>query len=215
MSLRDASNICIAALSADITPFVRVPYQCGAGYVQKVIDGGAMGVVFPHVSTTDEARECVRMVKYPPRGERSWTNGLAQFGFEAVSAKCQVEEANAVGSVVVVQIEGVEGLGNVEGISEVEGVDVLLVGTNDLALEMGCMGEWDDEGFVGALRRVGEACRRSGKVMGIAGIYTRPDVLDMVVNEMGARYVLGGIDVGLLSAAMRQNCGALKTVQKT
>ena len=173
-----------------------------------------MGVIFPHISTAQEARVAVSMTKYPPVGGRSWTNGLPQFGYAGVEPGVQVEELNAVGSTMFVQIETVEGLGNVEAIASVEGVDVLLVGTNDLALEMGVMGQWDDEAFVAALRRVAEACKRSGKVMGLAGIYTRPDVLDRVVNEMGARYVLAGIDVGLLSAAMKQNCGALKTVQK-
>ncbi len=51
LSERDASRLCSAALSARITPFVRVPYQCGQGYVQRILDGGAMGIVFPHIST--------------------------------------------------------------------------------------------------------------------------------------------------------------------
>lgn len=49
LSLAEASNLCNVAHLADITPFVRVPHQCGTGYVQKVLDGGAMGVIFPHV----------------------------------------------------------------------------------------------------------------------------------------------------------------------
>jgi 2-keto-3-deoxy-L-rhamnonate aldolase RhmA len=51
LSINDASQLCTAGLLAGITPFVRVPYQCGDGFVQRVLDGGAMGVVFPHVST--------------------------------------------------------------------------------------------------------------------------------------------------------------------
>lgn len=49
LSIDDASQHCTAALYAGLTPFVRVPYQCGNGFVQRVLDGGAMGVVFPHV----------------------------------------------------------------------------------------------------------------------------------------------------------------------
>jgi hypothetical protein len=51
LSIDDASNLSGAALSIGITPFVRVPYQCGNGFVQKVMDAGAMGVIFPHVSS--------------------------------------------------------------------------------------------------------------------------------------------------------------------
>ncbi len=50
-SLETSSQLCSAGLSAGITPFVRVPYQCGDGFVQRVLDGGAMGVIFPHIST--------------------------------------------------------------------------------------------------------------------------------------------------------------------
>jgi 2-keto-3-deoxy-L-rhamnonate aldolase RhmA len=51
LSLNDASALCTAGLLGGITPFVRVPLQCGDGFVQRVLDGGAMGVVFPHIST--------------------------------------------------------------------------------------------------------------------------------------------------------------------
>ncbi len=56
LSIADAGNISSAALSIGITPFVRVPFQCGNGYVQKIMDAGAMGVVFPHVSSSSKSR---------------------------------------------------------------------------------------------------------------------------------------------------------------
>lgn len=49
LSIDDASQLCAAGLQLGITPFVRVPYQCGNGFVQRVLDSGAMGVVFPHI----------------------------------------------------------------------------------------------------------------------------------------------------------------------
>lgn len=49
LTLAEASNLCNVGHLAGITPFVRVPHQCGNGFVQRVLDGGAMGVVFPHI----------------------------------------------------------------------------------------------------------------------------------------------------------------------
>lgn len=88
----EVSNICIAALLGGITPFVRVPHQCGNGFVQRVLDGGAMGVIFPHIHSAgkdngmfarnlcvlinhvaDDAKAAVRISKYPPKGVRSMT----------------------------------------------------------------------------------------------------------------------------------------------
>jgi 2-keto-3-deoxy-L-rhamnonate aldolase RhmA len=50
-SISEAHTLCSTALLLGITPFVRVPYECGSGYVQRILDGGAMGIVFPHVNT--------------------------------------------------------------------------------------------------------------------------------------------------------------------
>lgn len=49
LSINECSQHCSAALQIGISPFVRVPYQCGNGFVQRVMDGGATGVVFPHI----------------------------------------------------------------------------------------------------------------------------------------------------------------------
>lgn len=56
ISIDDANNLCMTALLAGITPFVRVPYQCGFGFVQRILDGGAMGVIFPHIHSKGKIR---------------------------------------------------------------------------------------------------------------------------------------------------------------
>src|SRR4051812_20855050 len=48
LSLETTSQLSIAALSAGVTPIVRVPTY-GPEYVCRVLDGGAMGVLAPHV----------------------------------------------------------------------------------------------------------------------------------------------------------------------
>jgi len=76
MSVKEVSQICTTALTARITPFVRVPYECGDGYVQKILDAGAMGVIFPHVNSAEDARRLSRVCKYPPLGQ-----GVGRMGF--------------------------------------------------------------------------------------------------------------------------------------
>jgi 2-keto-3-deoxy-L-rhamnonate aldolase RhmA len=81
-------------------------------------------------------------------------------------------------------------------------------------LRWGLLGEWDDPKLVEALGLVAEACRRFGKCFGVAGIYHRPDSMDRFVNEFGARYMIGAVDVGLLGGAMRQNSAGLRAIQR-
>ena len=61
---------------------------------------------------------------------------------------------------------------------------------------------------------VGRAAKKHGKLMGIAGLYHRPDILDRVINELGARWVVGAHDVGLLSSGGRTNSDLLRSLQK-
>lgn len=165
-------------------------------------------------SLADDAKAAVAMCKFPPLGGRSLTVGLPHFGHAAMAPDVAMKELDEKGSTVFIMIETKDALDVVDDIAAVPGVEVLLVGSNDLGQELGCLGQWDGEVFLGALRRVGEACRKHGKIFAIAGLYHRPDLMEGVVNEMGARWVLGGLDAGLLAAATKQNCEGLAKLHR-
>ena len=54
ITIKEASHLCMQALNLGITPFVRVPHECGDGMAQRVLDMGAMGFITPHVDTVGE-----------------------------------------------------------------------------------------------------------------------------------------------------------------
>src|SRR6202022_4340886 len=58
-SLDITGQICLAALSAGITPMVRVPSNTSE-YISRVLDGGALGVIAPHIGSAEEARAVVK-----------------------------------------------------------------------------------------------------------------------------------------------------------
>ena len=65
-SLEATGQICLAALEAGIPAFVRVPANTPE-YIARVLDGGAMGVIAPHVRSADDARAVVRAARFAPR----------------------------------------------------------------------------------------------------------------------------------------------------
>ena len=73
LSLETTSQICCAALTCGIAPLVRVAQ---VELIQRVLDGGALGVIMPDVRTAAQAREAVRAAKYPPQGERGFASVL-------------------------------------------------------------------------------------------------------------------------------------------
>src|SRR5499427_2758125 len=82
LSLETTSQICVAALEAGVAPFVRVP-STRPEHVSRVLDGGALGVIAPHVRSAAEAREVVAAAKYPPLGVRSHAAGLPHLLFRS------------------------------------------------------------------------------------------------------------------------------------
>ncbi|KAE9382228.1 Pyruvate/Phosphoenolpyruvate kinase [Stipitochalara longipes BDJ] len=209
-SIKNVSRLCSTALLSKITPFVRVPYRCGDGFVQRVLDGGAMGIVFPHISTVEEARAAVAITKFPPKGKRSLTAALPQFDFQRIGAKDVIQQLDNTGSTVLIMVETLECVENIDAIAAIEVVDVLLLGANDLSLEFGILGEWEHPKFQRALETIATAAHRAGKIFGITGLYTRPDICKHAVRNLGAKYVLGHLDIGLLAMAMNKNMEQLR-----
>ena len=197
-SVDTCSQICTAALDAGITPFVRVP-TLGPEFVARVLDGGALGVIGPHIRSAAEARELVRAAKYPPLGDRSAGGQLAQFQYRDFPAPEANAAANAA-TTVIAMLETKDGLARVDEIAAVEGVDILLIGTNDLCGELGIPGQYDHAQIREAYTRTIAACRKHGKHAGIGGIGSRPDLVAQFVGE-GARYVSIGSDLSFLIGA--------------
>ena len=125
-----------------------------------------------------------------------------------------MEEMNKYGSQCFIMIETADALKAVDEIAALPGCDVLLVGSQDLATEIGTLPDWDAPAFIEALEAVGRAAKKHGKYMGIAGLYHRPDILAKVINEFGARWVVGAHDVGLLTSSGRANSDLLRSLQK-
>jgi 4-hydroxy-2-oxoheptanedioate aldolase len=197
-----ACQMAVAALDAGIAPIPRVP----AGefsIATRLLDGGAAGIVIPHVDTADEAREIVDRLKYPPQGHRSVAGAMAQLGYRPMPLGEATRIVNAE-TLIVVMIETPRAVENAEAIAAVSGIDVLLIGTNDLSMEMGVPGGLGDPKVVAAYERVIAACKRHGKHAGLGGVYTE-DLMRQYIG-MGTRFVLGGNDFSfVVSGAQARN----------
>lgn len=208
-SLETASQICMAALEVGIPAFVRVPANTPE-YITRVLDGGAMGVIAPHVRSAAQAREVVRHARFAPQGDRSANGGLPHLQYRSFPTA----EANLAlnrSTMVILMMEALDALEQVEEIAAVDGVDMLLVGTNDLTAEMGIPGQYDDPRVEAAYRRTIEACRRHGKHVGIGGLASRPDLVEKFVR-MGARFVSTGTDLSFLMAACTAKAKAVASL---
>jgi len=196
MSVDDATQIAIAALSQGCTPIMRV---CKDAIFEgtRCLDNGAMGIVVPHVDTAEEAAAVVSAYRYPPLGLRSWGGPPFAYGFAPVNpAEAQAELNREI--LVVCMIETPEAVANADAIAAVPGVDVLMFGTSDLTATMGIPGQIGHPDVRRAYEVVGAACAKHGKFMGMGGVYDEKVAPDYI--RLGARFILSGSDHSFLMA---------------
>ena len=209
LSIETAAQLAIAALDAGIAPIVRIP-NGELSIATRLLDNGAMGIVVPHVETAEEARLIVEKLRYPPQGRRAVFSSVPQFDFKPMSA-ADMAALNAA-SLIAVMLESQTGIENAGAIAAVSSIDVLLIGTNDLCVDLEIPGDLGHAKVVDAYERMIAACRAHGKWPGMGGIYD--EQLMQRYIDMGARFVLAGGDLGFLMGGAARRAAFLRGVHK-
>ena len=199
LSIETACEISISAQDSGIAPIVRVPYG-ELAMATRVLDGGALGIVIPHVDTAEEAREIADRLRYPPRGHRSVGGGQAQFDYEPMPLGEMTTKSDE-NTLITVMIETPKAVENAEAIAAVPGIDSLLVGSSDLSMEMGIPGQQGDARIQAACKKVVDACKKHGKWPGMGGAYS--EEMLKVYTGMGMKLILAGNDLPMLTGAAR------------
>jgi 4-hydroxy-2-oxoheptanedioate aldolase len=192
LSIETASQMCLAALDTGISPLVRVP-NGEYSLATRLLDNGALGIVVPHVETATEASDIADRLRYPPLGHRGVFSMMPQFDYRpTANLTASLNSAN----LIAVMLESANAIDNAEAIAAVPGIDILLIGTNDLSIEMGVPGELGHAKIVDAYARMIAACQKYAKWPGMGGVYD--DELMRRYIGMGARFILSGSDLGFL-----------------
>ena len=210
MDIDIASQISVAAQDAGITPIVRVP-DFAHHHATRVLDCGAMGVVFPHVENADIAKKLVSYCLYPPKGHRSMTGVLPQLDFKQ-NAIAEVASIINENMLIVIMLESPEAIENVETIAAIDGVDVLLIGTNDLCMEMGIPGDYSNQKVKNAYIKVIEACKKYGKTPGMGGVYNEELMSEYI--KMGMKFILSGSDLSFMMQSALQRSNKIRSFLK-
>ncbi|MFN6053270.1 MAG: aldolase/citrate lyase family protein, partial [Planctomycetia bacterium] len=110
-------------------------------------------------------------------------------------------------TLMIAQIETVDGLKNVDAIAAVDGIDVLWIGQTDLSTSLGIPGQFDHPLFKDAVKKVVESCNRHGKVAGFMPLSIAEGKQFM---DQGFRMLAYGGDLWLYLATLKQGIGELK-----
>jgi len=184
LSLSDVEMMCMAADASRITPIAR-PRSNSAADIQSVMDRGVKGVQVPHVRSAEDARGAVSAVKFGPSAGRSLAAGTRPDSWGLGGRLPDFITAQNAGSLVCVQIEDHEAVGNIDEILAVEGIDVFFIGPSDLSQSMGHPGNPNAEPVARAISETLAKIVAAGKAPGMpATTEALPDVVGR-----GCRYI--------------------------
>lgn len=166
--------------------------------ITRLMDLGADGLLLPMTNNRRDIQQVVDYAKYAPLGKRGISTTRAHTFYDPPVLEQYMADANRR-TMVLAQIETRAGLENIADILACEGVSGALLGPNDLACDLGCIGE--DGPILQAIETLADACRTSGQLSGV--ITSREIYLNTAVNE-GLRMLCIGSELNQLKNACRQ-----------
>jgi 4-hydroxy-2-oxoheptanedioate aldolase len=173
-----------ASLAPVVTPLARVPVN-GAEMAQwqakQALDVGCYGLVFPHISTVEEATNAVGACRYPRlkgkplyeppglRGDgpaaaaRYWGLSLQEY-----YQRADVWPLNPQGEIFcILQVEDTRGVENLDDIlANVPGIGCILIGEGDLSQELGYPRQYEHKVVLEWMKRVVDTCKKHNVVVG-------------------------------------------------
>jgi len=155
-------HVLAARHGGDAELVVRLP-SLDAALAKRLLDAGVRSFMFPFVETVAEAELAVRSTRYPPAGIRGFSGATRanRYGRDAGYLTSYADDV-----CVIIQIETPQAIANIPAYGRIDGVDAMLIGANDLAANMGHLGDTRHPDVIAAVSGAGRAIRQAGKASG-------------------------------------------------
>jgi len=203
---------------AGLIALCRVP-GFDLAFVNRVLDAGASGVVFPHVKTKQDAMRAVKLTKYrtpeTPIGKRGFepAYGLPKRDDESWDEYFKrVNEEMLVG----LMIEDKEGVDNIKEILSVKGIDFIYIGKMDMAFSYGVSftprAGRDDPVIEKAVTKICAECKKKGIPVRFSVGVTPEDIVENVKRWLpkGRSHLFMVNDMTLLMQGAKHYVNTLK-----
>jgi len=162
--------------------------------ISRALDIGADAVQVPQISNKDDALRVVKAAKFSPNGERGVCRFVRAAQYTSMDKFSYFKSANEE-TMVIIHIEGEEGVRNIEEILTVEGIDVIFLGPYDLSQSLGVPGQVSHPKVLEMMEKVIKSATANGKVVG-----TFVDDIDTGKKwiALGVKYISYSVDVGII-----------------
>ena len=173
-----------ASLVPNITPMARIPangVEKNQFLAKQALDTGCYGVMWPHISTVEEAHNAVSACRYPrlkgkPLYEPAGIRGDGPHGavrYWGLSQQEYYERADVWplaphGEIfVILQIEDQAGVRNLRDmLKNVPGIGAIVIGEGDLSQELGYPRQYEHKVVLESMAEIVAICKECGVVVG-------------------------------------------------
>lgn len=199
---RTSTDIALmAARGCNIPALVRVS---GPDAVLSVLDGGASGILMPHVASAAYARDVAALCRYR-KGRRGYATSTRAGGYTAVPMWKHIQASDDTVTVVA-QIEDPEALDEIDAIAAVEGIDSVFIGRGDLTAAFG--DETPNPPAVrAAVEKIAAAARKANKPVSVY-VGARPEA--EWLRDQGATTFIHNSDQGFLRQAATKGLAEMR-----
>jgi 4-hydroxy-2-oxoheptanedioate aldolase len=167
-----------------VTPMVRIPangVEKNQFLAKQALDLGCYGIVWPHISTVEEAYNAVAACRYPrlknkplyePAGIRGDgpTQAVRYWGVtqQEYYQRADVWPLAPQGEILaVIQIEDTAGVSNLaDMLKNVPGIGAVLIGEGDLSQELGYPRQYEHKEVLAAMAQIVDTCKQHNVIVG-------------------------------------------------
>jgi 2-keto-3-deoxy-L-rhamnonate aldolase RhmA len=181
---------------------IAAPERIRAG---RALDAGAEGVMFPRITSIEDAREAAGALRHSPAGLRGVAGGHRGHGYGLAFDPAASDER----TLGIIQIEHPGALAVAKEIAALAAADVLFVGPNDLSYAMGIPGQLEHPDFRAAVETVVSAAEGAGKAAGI--MVSGPEGVGPAAAD-GFRMIAVSSELGLLLRAAQEVAAAARAL---
>ena len=209
-SFEGAQDIIRAAELYQCHPLLRVPAN-EDWLILRGLEVGSHGIVVPQIATASDAERAVAAIKYFPRGRRGVSPFSRANGFTNEDSGSMAERANS-NTVVILLVEGGEGIANLDEILSVPDIDVIYVGTYDLSQSAGFPGQPNHPKVVEYVEECVARIRSQHVAVGIL-VQSRDEMLR--AYESGVQLLAYNADCAIFHHAVSEVRSYLSSIQRS
>ena len=127
---RELDQCVMMCRAINLPCIIRLP-DSQASTILNALDIGATGIQVPHVKTSAQAEEIIKLSTYGKNG-RGYAGSTRQANYGTTSIQQHLK--NNENPLIIAQIEDIEGVENIKEISQVQGLSALFIGRVDLTI---------------------------------------------------------------------------------